>query len=145
MVPVRVPAHLAASAESAGGRVTEVPRCCTAEGFAEEGGCSTGVAISTLAAGTRLLVRTRRSDYRVVVLDGPRHRVLVQGGRLLPEAVEAVLQGSSLGGSFVKTGWIGVGLRLELILDRRRIVTSSVKSIEFDAVPPRHDGLPVSG
>jgi hypothetical protein len=34
-----------------------------------------------------------------------------------------------VGGSFLKVGWIGVGLRMEILADGRRIVTSPVYDI----------------
>jgi hypothetical protein len=95
--------------------------------YADDSG--SGFAIDSLDAGSELLVRTRTSEYHVVVLDPCRHRVLVQGGTFLPEAAEGIVQGSSSRGSLLKIGWIGVGLRLELVVNRRRIVTSPVQSI----------------
>ena len=88
-----------------------------------------GFAIDSLDAGSALLVRTRTSEYRIVVLDPCRHRVLVEGGAFLPEAAAGIVQGASGAGSLLKTGWIGVGLRLELVVAGRRIVTSRVQSI----------------
>lgn len=58
-----------------------VPRCRTLSGFALEAGCSEGIAIQSLAPGTSLIVQTRNSQYRLIVLDGG-HGVLVQGGAL---------------------------------------------------------------
>jgi hypothetical protein len=34
-----------------------------------------------------------------------------------------------VGGSFLKVGWIGVGLRMEILAEGRRIVTSPVYDI----------------
>jgi hypothetical protein len=92
-----------------------------------------GLAIGALVAGTTVVVRTRKSKYRIVVLSGLGRKALVQGGRLLPDAVDACVQGSSLGGSPLKIGWIGVGLRLELLVCQRRIVTSRVVSIAIES------------
>lgn len=87
------------------------------------------VAINELEPGTVLSIRTRKSTYRLVVVDAARSKVLVWGGRLLPEAAEGAVQGSTDGGSCLKLGWIAVGLRLELVVARQRIVTSRVESI----------------
>jgi len=113
-----------------------VPRRCTLSGFASEPGCSEGIAIQSLAPGTRLIVRTRNSQYRLMVLDGGRHSLLVEGGSLFPVAAPARLQGASAGGSFVKTGWIGVGLRVELWVGSDRIVTSAVCSVTIENRTP---------
>jgi hypothetical protein len=114
---------------------TLVARRRTLAGFAREAGRSEGIAIALLAPGTTLMVQTRNSLYRLVVLND-RHAVLAQGGTLLPEATAAHLQGASAGGCLVRAGWIGVGLRLELRVGSDRIVTSSVQSIAIENAPP---------
>ena len=80
---------------------------------------------------------TRNSQYRLIVLDAGRYDVTVQGGALFPEATPAHLQGASAGGSLVRTGWIEVGLREELRVGPRRIITSPVRSITIENLPPR--------
>lgn len=125
-------------------QIRVVPRCRTSEGFAVEAGCVDGIAIDALDTGTRFIVQTRNSEYRLIVLDGPRQTMLMQGGRLLTEATEVFVQGSSAGGSYVKTGWIGVGLRVEILAGGRRIVTSRVQSITIESVPPRPSGSRIS-
>ena len=77
-----------------------------------------------------LLIRTLNSLYRVVVLEPPRPRILIQGGRFFPEPTEARLAGASFGGSLLKLSWFGHGLRMEIYSDWQRIVTSPVQSIE---------------
>jgi hypothetical protein len=114
-----------------------VPRCCTLSGFAHEVGCSDGIAIQSLAPGTTLIVQTRNSLYRLIMMMGVRCGVLVQGGSFFPEATPAHLQGASAGGCLVKTGWIGVGLCVELWVGSDRILTSTVRSIAIENVPPR--------
>ena len=123
-----------------GGSSTAVPTCCTLEGFVLEAGGDDGLSIESLDVGTCLIVCTCNSEYRLIVLDGMRRSILVQGGLLLPTATQACLQGASVGGSFVRTGWIGVGLRLEILVDRKRIVTSRVRSVTVESVPPRQSG-----
>jgi hypothetical protein len=122
------------------GSSTAVPSCCTLEGFVLEAGGDDGLSIESLDVGTSLIVSTCNSEYRLIVLDGLRRSVLVKGGLLLPDATPACLQGASVGGSFVRTGWIGIGLRLEILVDRKRIVTSRVRSVAVENVPPRHCG-----
>ncbi len=112
-----------------------VPSYRTLAGFADEGTCSDGIALESLAPGTTLLVRTRNSDYQLTVVDGAEHQVLVQGGAHLLTATPGFLQGATAGGSLVKTGWIGVDHRMELCCDSRRIVTSPVRSITITGGP----------
>lgn len=118
-----------------------VPRRRTLEGFALEAGCVEGVALQSLEAGTVLQVTTRYSDYRVVVLDPVRQRVLVTGGQQFPERTEVRFEGATAGGSVMKVGWIGVGLRLELSMGLQRITTSPVRSVTIESVPPRRSSL----
>jgi hypothetical protein len=113
-----------------------VPGCLPLEGFAKEGGGPEAVALESLDSGTTLVVSTRNSRYRLVVLDGVDRSVLVEGGSLFPTPTEAHVQGASAGGSLVKTGWIGVGLHLELQVGLRQIITSRVRSVTFEDRPP---------
>ena len=87
---------------------------------------------------TTLLVWTRNSLYRIVVTEGS--NVYVQGGTFFPELTSAHLDGASMGGSFLRVGWIGVGLPMEIRAGARRIVTSPVRAIatERPAVPVVH-------
>lgn len=115
---------------------TSIPSRRTLDGFALQPGCTEGIAIESLEAGTVLTVHTRHSRYRVVVLDGARQCALVTGGSVFPERTVVRIEGATAGGSALKIGWIGVGLRLELSMGRRRITTSRVCSITIDNVPP---------
>jgi hypothetical protein len=118
-----------------------VPTRRTLDGFALEPGCVDGVALHSLEAGTVLNVITRHSSYRVVVVDPVQQRVLVTGGRLFPERTEVRVEGATAGGSVLKIGWIGTGLRLELSMGRQRITTSRVQSVTIENVPPRRSSL----
>ncbi len=105
----------------------------TLEGFGEQAGCRNGgVRFTSLDAGTVLHVRTQHSRYRLVVMEAP-NKVLITGGRLCPEPVEARLVGATATGGMVKTGWIGVGLRLEMRLGRDRVTTSPVEDVTIGA------------
>ena len=44
-------------------------------------------------------------------------------------SLPAHFSGASVGGSFLKVGSIGIGLRMEILVDGRRIVTSPVRDI----------------
>ena len=122
-------------------RDNRVPTPCTLEGFALEPGCVEGLALQSLDAGTVLNVITRHSSYRVVVVDPVQQRVLVTGGRLFPERTEVRLEGATAGGSVLKIGWIGTGLRLEMSMGRQRITTSRVQSVTIENVPPPRSSL----
>ena len=116
-----------------------VPRCSTAEGLAELVSQAGGLSLAQLDPIDRLEVFTRNSRYLITVLEPPRPRVLVEGGAFFPIVCEAALAGSSLGGSLLKLGWIGFGLRLEIHAAGRRIVTSPVQSIAVNppsSLPP---------
>ena len=76
-----------------------------------------------------IAVRTRRTDYEVVVLPGSSGEVLVRGGRFFREFQPARLAGSTFGGSAIRMKTIEVGCPLELLVDGTRIVTSPVESV----------------
>lgn len=95
-----------------------------------------GVHLRDLPPLTTLLVRTVNSLYRVAITQGP--EVYVHGGAFFPEPTRAGIDGASIGGSSLKVGWIGVGLRMEIRTGSLRIVTSPVCAITaewpFDSV-----------
>jgi hypothetical protein len=107
---------------------------------------SAGFRIETLDAGTLLTIRTRQSEYRLTVLDAERREVLVRGGLWVPEATQAHLEGSTAGGSALKIGWLGIGLRMELSIGHGTITTSRIQSISIEppcgsrGVPLRNSG-----
>jgi len=106
---------------------TCISRAATLAGFTSAVASTTGVHLRDLAPLTTLLVRTRNSEYRIIVSSGD--DVLVEGGQFFPCLTEARFSGASVGGSFLKVGWIGIGLRMEILADGRRIVTSPVHDI----------------
>lgn len=112
-----------------------VPRAATMDGFVAASSAAEGVSLRDLEPLTTLHVRTCNSHYRIVV--ARQTAVFVEGGRFFPEATDARLEGSSFGGSFLKMGWIGVGLCMEIFARGQRIITSPVRSItqEADACP----------
>lgn len=108
-----------------------VPRHCTLDGFAEETALHGGIEIAGLPALTKLNVQTHNSTYQIILLDTNDSRALVQGGRFFTQPSEAYLCGSSYGGTLLKMAWIGFGMRMEIMSDGRRIVTSPVASAEI--------------
>ncbi len=86
-----------------------------------------GVHLGELAPLTTLLVRTRNSLYRIVVIKGS--DVYVQGGTHFPDPTSAHLDGARLARGCVKVGWIGVGFPIEIRAGDSQIVTSSVHAI----------------
>jgi hypothetical protein len=86
------------------------------------------VDLRSVPPGTELVVETRNSRYRVVILDD-RGNALVQGGCCFKHQTTARIHGSTFGGSALKRGWITRGLYLELSARGKRIVTSHVRSI----------------
>jgi hypothetical protein len=105
----------------------------TLYGFSEDVSATAGVSLVDLEPLTALLVRTRNSLYRIIVLRGT--TVLVQGGRSFADVTLGVLNGSSLGGNLLKLAWIGVGLCMEIHSNGQCIVTSPVRAITADCKP----------
>ena len=86
-----------------------------------------GVDLRELPPFTTLLVWTMNSRYRVVVTQWP--EVYVQGGAFFPDPTLAHVDGSSLGGSCLRVGWISAGLLVEIRTGGRHIITSPVLAI----------------
>lgn len=118
--------------------MTDPRPTATLDGFASATAWVEGVYLRDLQPMTCLLVQTSNSDYRIVVSSGG--AVLVEGGRFFERPTAATVEGASLGGSFLKMGWIGVGLRMEIRDESRRIVTSPVRRIAWhdEAIPGVH-------
>jgi hypothetical protein len=62
-----------------------------------------------------LAVRTTNSLYEITVLNGRTGEVLVRGGEFFPARTPARLEGSTFGGSILKSRGIYVGLRMEIV------------------------------
>jgi hypothetical protein len=92
-----------------------------------------GIDVRKLPAETEISVDTSNSHYRFVKLDDGGSRVLVRGGRYFDDEAEARIEGSTLGGTLLRLGWIGLGLSMELSVDGRRLGTSRVQSITVSA------------
>src|SRR5436190_20407461 len=82
--------------------------CTTLDGFLPNG--VDGIDVRELRRGTIVDVQTRHSNYRCVVLDGPRRIALVRGGTRFDAEAVARIDGSTEGGNLMKIGWIGLGL-----------------------------------
>ena len=106
-----------------------VPRRCTLDGFAEEAARQGGVDMGELPTLTRLHVRTQNTVYQLILLSPGESKVLIQGGRFFAEPTESYLCGSSYGGNLLKVSWVGLGMRIEVMREGRRIVTSIVQSV----------------
>jgi hypothetical protein len=107
----------------------------TLDGFACQLRDADGLDVRALASGTIVIVRTRHSRYRLMVLEPETQRVLVSGGDSFPVPTEVQLVGSTCGGSMLKPGWIGVGLKVELRRMNRRITTSFVNEVTVEWSP----------
>lgn len=107
----------------------ENPRHCSLEGLTEISRSLQGVELSTLAPFDTITVRTVNSDYRIFLLDPETGRALLEGGGQITEPVEVMVIGSSFGGSSLRTGWIGVGHRMEACANDKYMRTSPVQSL----------------
>jgi hypothetical protein len=97
-----------------------------------------GIDVGSLLPGTEMIVDTRNSRYRLVILEGTVGAAQVMGGRYFPQETTARIEGSTLRGSPLKIGWVGRGLCLELSAGGKRIVTSRVRSIRLASVHDIH-------
>ena len=94
-----------------------------------------GIDIRSLPPGTELEVDTRNSRYRFVILDESGSNALVQGGPYFHEEAKVRINGSVLGGTLLKSGWIGLGMCIEISAGGQRVSTSHVRSITIVQTP----------
>ena len=106
-----------------------IPRFNTLDGASELSPKLEGILLQTLEAGDVIHARTRSSDYEIFLLEPEYGGAIVKGGRLLAEPVEAIVNGSTFGGSMLKLGWVGVGLSMEIFANGQRLVTTPVESL----------------
>jgi hypothetical protein len=109
-----------------------LPAGRTLDGFAVRLSEGRGLRITGLEPGAVLVVKTRHSSYRIVILDGARRVVAVDGG-IFPKTTVVTLAGATFGGSALKVGWIVEGLRLEFGDGTRQITSSTVESVEIES------------
>lgn len=105
------------------------------EQFVIEPGCSNGIDFQSLEVGATVHVHTKYSSYQLVVTDPENGAALISGGRLFPESTPVRIEGATAGGTAIKAGWIGVGLRLEMLNLTHRVTTSVVRSVTVDPPP----------
>jgi hypothetical protein len=89
---------------------------------------SQAVHVGSLEEFQQIQVCTQNTLYELVVINHCGD-VRVRGGRYFPDWTPARFAGSTAGGSFLKRLAINLGLRMEFELDRRRIITSPVRTI----------------
>ncbi|MGH9242557.1 MAG: hypothetical protein ACRD3G_31290 [Vicinamibacterales bacterium] len=90
-----------------------------------------GVAFDSLEPGTTVVVNTRNSQYRFMVLYDP-GVVVVKGGAVFSDDTIVRLAGATAGGSTLKVGWVLVGFEMEIWDGSRSIRSSPVHSIIVD-------------
>jgi DnaK suppressor protein len=106
-----------------------IPKCDLLDHLNKISLSPAGVALGSLTPFDTICVRTLNSDYRIFLLDPKTGRALVEGGRHFVEPVEALVSGSTFGGSTVKIRWIGTGLRIEMWVNGKLVSTSPVQSV----------------
>jgi len=111
-----------------------IPRYCDLDGVIEISPLLEGVALMALGACDTIHVRTRKSDYEIIMLDPKSGRAIVRGGESFAEPVEATVNGSTFGGCMLKSGWLGVGLQMEINANGYRHVTAPVQSLRVEHV-----------
>jgi hypothetical protein len=94
-----------------------------------------GLVLEGLDAGTAIVVATRHSSYRFVIVDATQRQATVVGGKMFPERTDVRIEGATTGANVIKPGTIVVGLRLELSMGLKRITTSSVTSVSVEQTP----------
>jgi hypothetical protein len=115
----------------------QVPSYSVLEGFSELSSMSQSVDLKQLTSRDVIRLRTLNSEYRIELIDPPTQRVIVQGGSFFLEPTEAIIRGSTCGGSMLKLGWIVVGLQLEFAYhpaheQAQSVTTSPVKLFDLE-------------
>lgn len=113
-----------------------VPIIATLDGFTDMVNKNRGLDLTEIDAGKTVIVKTQNSTYTILILDPFKGEVVVTGGKYFIEPKRCILSGSTLGGSFLKMRWIGLGMYLEFCIEGEgQTVTSTVRSISLDNQP----------
>jgi hypothetical protein len=107
-----------------------VPQAATLDGWAAQK-WEGGVQIDELRELDTLSVETMHHTYEITIINPSTAEVLIRGGERFPQRTEAKVLGASMGRSFLKQFGIYVGLRMELMADGGRIITSRVRRIDL--------------
>lgn len=114
-----------------------ITECATCEESEKEGATTTanttdGLAISTRQPFDVVHVQTSHSSYRFLLIDPATGRSLVEGGKYFSEPTDATILGSSTRNAAFRSGWVGIGSRLELWAADQLISTSAVVSVRVE-------------
>lgn len=85
-----------------------------------------GINVHKLKTGTMVLVVTKNNLYKIIKQDGGEQAVTLQGGKYYLEPTSVFFTGSTLGGTMLKIGWIGYGMKMEFFEGTKKLSTSSV-------------------
>ena len=85
--------------------------------------------IHSLTQGEAVVVKTRNSSYRIIMLEPTSQMVLIRGGKYFQKPSEACLLGSAMGRQ-IQIGRIVLGQGMGVAVGQRCFVTSPVAVIE---------------
>jgi hypothetical protein len=83
-----------------------------------------GIDVNKLKPGTKIRVETVYSVYEFKVSHTPGY-VYAQGGKHLPYKQLVHFNGCTFGGSAIRPGWIGQDLHMEIMVSKKRKLTTS--------------------
>ena len=92
-------------------------------------GIHMSIHIDSCSARETIVVTTRSSVYKLIVLRGTQGLMLVRGGRDFPKFRRALFLGSMADDGSVAPRTIDIGLRMRFISGNRSFLTSPVQSI----------------
>ncbi|OGN08919.1 MAG: hypothetical protein A3J46_02570 [Candidatus Yanofskybacteria bacterium RIFCSPHIGHO2_02_FULL_41_11] len=104
-----------------------IPSIATLDGFIEAVKKNDGLGVNSLPIGTTLLIETENSHYQLIILNPDTRSVIISSSdsKFIQQPTNGVLNGSTFGGRWLRSGWIGVGMRIEICLDNGTTLTTS--------------------
>lgn len=89
--------------------------------------------VTQLHEGSVVTVSTRNSTYRLTIQDSEHRLASIEGGSFFSRPIVGSIEGTPFEDGPVQVGIIQ-GMRLEILADHRRIVTSPVRSLKVASV-----------
>lgn len=92
-----------------------------------------GLDVTSLSEGSVVTVSTRNSTYRLTIQDSQHRLASIEGGLFSSTPVVGRIEGTPFEDGPIQVGVIKPGMRLEILAENQRIVTSPVRALNVAA------------
>jgi hypothetical protein len=91
---------------------------------------TSAIDVTQLSDGAVVEISTRNSTYRLTMQDSEHRLATIEGGQFFSHPIVGRIEGTPFEDGPIQVGVIQPGMRLEIMADNRRIVTSPVRTLD---------------